>query len=107
MLNDAFAAEIGPLTWPAIRQVSVLDHGGAKTDRLRPSFERSLKRAIKSLVDRGEVLILGGKGGPGDPYRYVTVECFASVAEEKKVTDTEAAKAVVAEMQRLVMGVAL
>ena len=40
--------------------------------------ERSLRRAIKALLDRGEIFVIAGEGGPGDPRRYVTVECFAS-----------------------------
>jgi hypothetical protein len=67
-----------------------------------PWFERSLKRALKGLVDRGDVLVLGGKGGPGDPRHYVTVETFASKAESKKVTDTSYAKQLVAEMAEAV-----
>jgi hypothetical protein len=33
------------------------------------------------LVDRGDVLIVGGKGGPGDPRRYVTVERIARIGD--------------------------
>jgi hypothetical protein len=36
--------------------------------------ERSLRRAIKALLDRGEIFVIAGEGGPGDPRRYVTVE---------------------------------
>jgi hypothetical protein len=35
---------------------------------------------MKTLVDRGDVLIVGGKGGQKDPYRYTTVEAFAAAA---------------------------
>jgi hypothetical protein len=38
-----------------------------------------------------------GNGGPGDPRRYTTVECFASATGET-VKDTAHAKAIVAEM---------
>jgi hypothetical protein len=40
----------------------------------KPSAVRSLKRALKTLVDRGEVLIVAGMGGPVDPYYYMTFE---------------------------------
>jgi hypothetical protein len=73
-------------------------------DRLSPTRERSLKRALKGLVDRGDVLICGGNGGPGDSYRYTTVECFAG-ATGKKVKDTAHAKQIVAELQDAVMKV--
>jgi hypothetical protein len=56
----------------------------------------TLRRAIKGLVDRGEILA-SGNGGPGDPRRYTTVECFASATGET-VKDTAHAKAIVAEM---------
>jgi len=38
--------------------------------RFRPAFERSLRRALHSLV-RDQVLISIGNGGPGDPLRYM------------------------------------
>ena len=103
MLHDAFDAELGALTWPHIRQVSVLDCGGKSGDHLHPTFERSLKRTLHALVKRGDVLIVGGKGGPGDPYCYLTVECFASAAEDREVTDTAEAKAICKELATLVM----
>ena len=34
-----------------------------------PSFERSCRRALKSMVASGVILALG-KGGPDDPHRY-------------------------------------
>jgi hypothetical protein len=62
--------------------------------------ERSLRRALKGLIDRGDVLILGGKGGPGDPYRYTTVEAFAGITEPSRMPlkDTVEAKRKVAEL---------
>jgi hypothetical protein len=100
MLTRAHEVDIGPLRFTDMRAVLVIDHGGnpKKGGKLKPAFERSLKRALKSLVDRGDVLILSGKGGPGDPYCYVTVESFASAASEKKITDTAKAKQIVAQM---------
>ena len=41
---------------------------------LPPSHLRSLKRALKTLVDRGEVRIVSGKGGQLDPYHYALKE---------------------------------
>jgi hypothetical protein len=35
----------------------------------RLSLERSMRRALKSLVDERIIIALGG-GGPGDPHRY-------------------------------------
>ena len=88
-----------PLRFTDIRAVYVLQCGGKPYgDKLPPSFERSLKRALKSLVDRGDVLILRGQGRPGDPYRYVTVEYFAGVANRGKKVDTKQAKQIVAEL---------
>jgi hypothetical protein len=53
-------------------------------DTLRPAEERSLRRAIKALLDRGEIFVIAGEGGPSDPRRYVTVECFASTLVKSK-----------------------
>jgi hypothetical protein len=100
MLTRAHEVDIGPLRFTDMHAVLVIDHGGnpKKRDKLKPAFERSLKRALKSLVDRGDVLIISGKGGPGDPYRYTTVESFASAASEKTITDTAKAKQIVAQI---------
>jgi hypothetical protein len=35
-----------------------------------------LKRSLKTLVDRGDVLIISGKGGQRSPFTYTTVEAF-------------------------------
>ncbi len=82
-----------------IRNWFIARYGGnPDTDKLPPTHERSLKRALKGLIDRGEVLVVDGKGGPGDPRRYTTVECFAA-ATGQKVKDTAHAKKIVAELQ--------
>jgi hypothetical protein len=97
LLDRGVRAGFGSLRFADIRAVSVINVGGdPQTDRLDPTHERSLKRALQTLVERGDVLILSGKGGPGDPYRYVTVESFA--AATGKVKDTAHAKQIVAEM---------
>jgi hypothetical protein len=36
---------------------------------MRPSFKRSLRRALKKLVDDQNIIPLGA-GGPSNPYRY-------------------------------------
>ncbi len=84
-----------------IRSAFVVMRGGdLKQDTLTPALERSLKRALKGLIDRGDVLIVRGEGGPGDPRSYTTVECFAShfVAKGKKVKDTAHAKQIMTEL---------
>jgi hypothetical protein len=104
MVQKAADNDIGCLTWPHIRQVLVFDCGGAPGDTLKLTFERSAKRALHSLVKRGDVLVVGGKGGPSDPYRYTTVEAFASAAENRSISDTSEAKAIVAELIEVVLG---
>ena len=76
-----------------------------KKFRLNPTFERSLKRSLKALVDRGDV-VFDGKGGQTSPYRYTTIEAFASATGEK-VRDTAHAKQIIAELQAAVQGVDL
>jgi hypothetical protein len=94
VLTKAFELGMGPLRWTHIRGVFIVKAGGR--DKLEPTRERSIKRALKSLVDSRDVLIIGGKGGPGDPHRYVTAECFAGSTGEVK--DTAHAKKIVAEL---------
>jgi hypothetical protein len=63
----------GPLQYGQIRTQLVLTKISFTSETLR-TRDRLLKRALKGLVDRGEVIIVGGKGGPSDPYRYVAIE---------------------------------
>ena len=58
------------VTFADIRNATAIRQGGS----LRPSFERSLKRAVKTLKERGELAIIQGDGGPWSPYRYATRE---------------------------------
>jgi len=104
VMFDTYGAVMG---FTDIRACFIAKHGGdpENGDRLTPTHERSLKRALKGLVDRGDVLVVGGEGGPGDPYRYTTIEDFAGTANGKKVKDTAHAKQIVAEMQEAVMKV--
>jgi hypothetical protein len=85
------------LSLAGIRAVLVLQRGDSEHNTLAANSERTLQRALKGLVDRGEVVIAQGRGGPGDPYRYTTVECFASTTG-RDVRDTAHAKQIVAEM---------
>jgi hypothetical protein len=50
-------------------RVEVKKDVGAEWYVTHPSFERSLRRALHTLV-RNECLITLGKGRPGSPYRY-------------------------------------
>ena len=105
MLHRAFDAKIGALTFAHIRGVEIMNLGGdPERDKLNPSHERSLKRALKRLVDRGDVVITGGKGGVADPYRYTTIEAFAEAAVGHKV-DTAEAKKIVADLAEAVAGI--
>ena len=80
-------------TFAMIRQIAA---GGRPGDRLNPTYERSVRRSLKSLVDSGDVVIVAGKGGQLDPYRYTTVEAFASSTGET-AKDTAHAKQIVKE----------
>jgi hypothetical protein len=98
-LTVVYDNDYGVMCFADIRNWFVIRYGGnPDTDKLPPTHERSLKRALKGLIDKDEVLIFDGKGGPGDPRRYITVECFAA-ATGKKVKDTAHAKEIVAELQ--------
>jgi len=105
ILQNAPALGLGPLTFATIRQTVVAGLGGHEDDRLNPTFERSLKRSLKALVDRGDV-VFTGKGGQSDPYHYTTVEACASATGEK-VWDTAYAKQIITELQAAVQGVDL
>jgi hypothetical protein len=54
-----------PMTFAEMR-ATASDQPGVK---LRPSFERSVRRALHSLTTNN-MLIAMGDGGPGDPLRY-------------------------------------
>jgi hypothetical protein len=98
-LTVVFNKGYGPMRFADIRNWFIARYGGdPESHKLSPTRERSLKRALKGLTDKDEVLIFDGKGGPGDPRRYITVECFAAATGEK-VKDTAHAKAIVAELQ--------
>ena len=91
----------GPLDFAMIRAAAIRHRGGDPyRERLNPTYERSLKRSLKALVDRGDVVIVAGKGGYLDPYCYTTVEALAS-ATGVTVKDTAHAKLIVAELHEL------
>ena len=58
-----------PMTFEDIRSRVRQCIGIEQGYRLRPSFERSARRALHSMV-RDKVLIVLGAGGPGDLFRY-------------------------------------
>ena len=98
--NDVFDRGSSPTCRIAgLRQWLVARAGGdPELDTLRPAG-----RAIKALLDRGEIFVIAGEGGPGDPRRYVTVECFASTLKGETVKDTAHAKAIVAELSDMML----
>jgi hypothetical protein len=58
-----------PMTFEAIR-ATVRQGADLPADaKLRPSFERSLRRATHSLTQSFHLIAIGD-GGPGDPHRY-------------------------------------
>ncbi len=103
VLQRAHDKEIGLLTVAMIRTVAIRDRGGDPyRDRLNPTYERSLKRSLKALVDSGDVVIVAGKGGYLDPYCYTTVEALAA-STGVTVKDTAHAKLIVAELHEAVI----
>jgi hypothetical protein len=58
-----------PVTFAELRAI-ILKAGNAPAGAvLRPPVERSLRRALRSLV-RDQIIITLGGGGRGDPHRY-------------------------------------
>jgi hypothetical protein len=82
-LQQYLRAEIGgrkkPITFSAIRAriLRDLDHPEG------PTFERSLRRALRGLVDAGVVMALGD-GGRGDPHRYCINPLAAAIGGTEK-----------------------
>ena len=76
VLDRSFDLGTGALPCSALRAVFVIDAGGRpeRGDTLSEARERSLKRALKGLVDRGDVITHGAVR----PRSYVTVEKMAS-----------------------------
>jgi hypothetical protein len=107
MLRRASDIGVVSLRFADMRSAMVIKYGGdPKNDKLRLSVERSLKRALKGLVDRGDVLVIHGNGGQRDPYHYVTVENFAAagLSGKEKLRDTAHAKQIAAELAAALSG---
>ena len=101
ILQHCYDEKLGNPSFAMMREMYIEGIGGdPETDRLNPNVDRALKRALKSLVDRGDVIILGGKGGQRDPYRYALVEAIATGAGAEE-PEAAAAKQIVDEMARV------
>jgi hypothetical protein len=75
-----------PVTFAELRAI-ILKAGNAPAGAvLRPPVERSLRRALRSLV-RDQIIIAFGGGGPGDPHRYFLHPSFAAIACDKQEFD--------------------
>ena len=73
-----------PMTFGEIRTVVLQDLGVNDPDRkLRPSFERSLRRSLKALADGGAIMALG-EGGRGDPKRYWLDPLMVAITGDKE-----------------------
>jgi hypothetical protein len=58
-----------PVTFGELRDIILKADGAPAGAELRPPIERSLRRALHSLVSE-EILIALGSGGRADPHRY-------------------------------------
>ena len=67
-LMDTIEAHGKPMTFAEVR-TAVKQDTGAEWYVTHPSFERSLRRALHTLV-HNEILITLGKGRPSNPFRY-------------------------------------
>ena len=87
-----------PLRFADLRAAFITKDGGdPERGTLDPTRERSVKRALKGLVDRGEVCVHSGNGGPADPRRYLTVRSSAA-ATGRQVKAIDHAKQIIAEL---------
>jgi hypothetical protein len=80
----------GPVTFSDIRL--------ATEPTPTPSDVRSMKRALKNLVDREEVFIVGGLGGPLDPYHYMA---FEDLMASNRVKDVFRIRGIAAGMREM------
>jgi len=81
----------------AIRGIFIMGSGGnPETNKMLPNFERSLKRSLLTLVNRGDVLKIRGEGGQRSPFAYMTVEALTDEP------NTDDAKRVFKEMSEAV-----
>jgi hypothetical protein len=93
VLDRSFDLGTGALPFSALRTEFVINAGGRpeQGNTLSEARERSLKRALKGLVDRGDVITHGAVR----PRSYVTVEKMASFFCDE-VKNTAHAKQVLA-----------
>jgi hypothetical protein len=75
-----------PMTFAEIRNVAANATILPGSMKLIPSAERSLRRALQTMV-RDESLIALGSGGRGDPHRYFLNPLVAVVAGNKAKFD--------------------
>jgi hypothetical protein len=59
-----------PMTFDDLRATILQGIGAEDGAKLRPSFERSLRRALNRMAENGGGLIAIGDGGRAEPYRY-------------------------------------
>jgi hypothetical protein len=53
-------------------------------------FERSARRALDGLIERGDVIVVGGAGTSKDPRSFLTVEDFGALSSKKPRNIAEA-----------------
>ena len=73
-----------PMTFAEIR-AHVLQVLGANDpdSKLRPSFERSLRRGLRRMTEDGTLMALG-EGGPGDARRYCLDPLLVAITSDKE-----------------------
>jgi hypothetical protein len=71
-IREAERLGVHTVTFADIRNSTAMRNGG----HIRPTFERSLKRAVKTLTERGDLVIVRGRGGRWSPYHFVRRETF-------------------------------
>ena len=74
---------------------AVHDGNAEEGDELAPAFERSMRRALQTLIARGEVIVVFGGGSSRNPRHFLTVEAFAALSG-RKPRDTAHAKEIAA-----------
>jgi hypothetical protein len=70
-----------PITFGEIKTRILAESGAPPSDKMHPPFERSLRRALHSLVT-SKGLIAIGDGGRAEPYRYFIHPLFIGVMGE-------------------------
>jgi len=92
-----------PTRFAEIRWCLLVRHGGEEGDTLEPTLERSMRRALTGLLDRGDVVIVGGRGTSGSPREFANVEDFAALYVRKgKVRDAAHAKGILHKVNAVV-----